>query len=134
MEDSTFSERRPPCRLMYAMVAVLSMRISTYLPRKHLLRQFKARCTASNSRQLMCQCSWGPVQNPDTASPLNVAPPAGGGGIRVNHRMPGDLFQGHSPKKRKVSPWGEGLAADRCDSDPVPRCQTHLGTQPWGQC
>ncbi len=39
-----------------------------------LLRWFKARYTASNSRQLICQCSWGPVQTPDTASPLNVAP------------------------------------------------------------
>ncbi len=41
---------------------------------KRLLRRFKARFTASNSRQLMCQCSWEPVQTPDTASPLNVAP------------------------------------------------------------
>ncbi len=67
-------ERRPPCRLMYATVAVLSVRTSTCSPRKRLLRRFKARCTASNSRQLICQCSWGPVQTPDTASPLNVAP------------------------------------------------------------
>ncbi len=78
-------ERRPPCRMMYAMVAVLSVRTSTCSPRKRLLRWFKARCTASNSRQLMCQCSWGPVQTPDTACPLNVAPPALGGGICVNH-------------------------------------------------
>ncbi len=67
-------ERRPPCRLMYATVAVLSVRTSTRSPRKRLLRRLKARCTASNSRQLICQCSWGPVQTPDTASPLNVAP------------------------------------------------------------
>ncbi len=69
-------------------------------PHKRLLRRFKARCTASNSSQLMCQCIWGPVQTPDTASPLNVAPPALVGGNRVNHSLPGDLFQGHScPKK-----------------------------------
>ncbi len=67
-------ERRPPCRLMYATVAVLSVRTSTCSPHKRLLRRFKARCTASNSSQLMCQCSWGPVQTPNTASPLNVAP------------------------------------------------------------
>ncbi len=67
-------EHRPPCWLMYATVAVLSIRTSTCSPRKRLLRRFKARCTASNSRQLICQCSWGPVQTPDTASPLNVAP------------------------------------------------------------
>ncbi len=67
-------ECRPPCRLMYAAVAVLSVRTSTCSPRKRLLRRFKARCTASNSRQVICQCSWGPVQTPDTASPLNVAP------------------------------------------------------------
>ncbi len=96
-------ERRPPCRLMYAMVAVLSVRTSMYSPRKCLLRQFKARCTASNSRQLMCQCSWGPVQTLDTASLLNVAPPALGGGICVNHSVPVNLFQGTScPKERKV--------------------------------
>ncbi len=57
-------ECRPPCRLMYATVAVLSVRTSTCLPHKRLLRRFKARCTASDSRQLMCQCSWEPVQTP----------------------------------------------------------------------
>ncbi len=45
---------------------------------------------------------------------------ADGRGIHVNHSMPGDLFQGHScPEKCKVWPQGEGLAAGRCDLDPV---------------
>ncbi len=112
-------ERRPPCRLMYATVAVLSVRTSTCSPRKRLLRRFKARCTASNSRQLMCQCSWGPVQTPDTACPLNVAPQPLAEASRVNHSVPGDLFKGHScPKEWKVWPRGEGLAAGWSDLDP----------------
>ncbi len=68
----------------------LGVRTSMGLPCKRLLRWFKARHTVSNSRQLMYQCSWGPVQTPDTAKPLNVAPQP------ENHNMPGDLFQGHS--------------------------------------
>ncbi len=46
---------------MYAMAAVLSMRTSTCSPRKCLLRWFKARCTAGNSRQLMSVDVWIPV-------------------------------------------------------------------------
>ncbi len=34
----------------------------------------KAKCTAHSSRQLMCQSSWGPVQSPEPACPLHVAP------------------------------------------------------------
>jgi len=67
-------ERRPPWRLMYATVAVWSVRTSTCLPRNGSFRRLRARRTASNTRQLMCQCSWGPVHTPDTACPLYVAP------------------------------------------------------------
>ncbi len=34
----------------------------------------KAKCTANSSRQLMCQSSRGPVQSPEAACPLHVAP------------------------------------------------------------
>ncbi len=59
---------------MFTTVPVLSVRSSTCLPRKRPLRRFKARRTARNSRQLMCQCSWGPVQTTETASPSNMPP------------------------------------------------------------
>ncbi len=67
-------ERRPPLQLMFAMVAVLSVRTSTCLPCNGPFRRLRTRGTASNSRQLMCQCSWGPVHTPDTACPLYVVP------------------------------------------------------------
>ncbi len=77
----------------------------------------------------MCQCSWGPRPNPRHCKPVERSAPAGGGGIRVNHSMPRDLFQGHScPEKRKVWPRGEGLAAGRCDLDPV---SAALPRPPW---
>ncbi len=51
--------------------------------------------------------------------PVERGPPALGGGICVNHSVPGDLFQGHScPKKLKVWPRGEGLAEGWSDLDP----------------
>ncbi len=34
----------------------------------------KAKCTANSSRQLMCQSSRGPIQSPEAACPLHVAP------------------------------------------------------------
>ncbi len=105
-------ERRPPCRLMYATVAVLSVRTSTCSPRKRLLRRFKTRCTASNSRQLMCQCSWGPVQTPDTACPLNAAPqPLACKPQRAWRPVPGALL----PEGMKGLTTGEGLAAGWSD-------------------
>ncbi len=95
-------ERRSPCRLMYATAAVLSVRTSSSLPQKRPLRRFKARRTANNSRQLMCQCSWVPVQTPDTACPSCVA------------LQP--VVEGHyCLEKRKVLPRGEGLTAGWCD-------------------
>ncbi len=67
-------ECRPPWRLMYATVAVLSVQISTCLPCSSPLRRPSARCTANNSRQLMWQCSRGPIHRPGTAYLLYVAP------------------------------------------------------------
>ncbi len=47
---------------------------STCLPHNGPFTQLRARCTASNSRQLICQCSWGSIHTPDTACRLNMAP------------------------------------------------------------
>ncbi len=61
----------------------------------------------------------GTRPNPRHCKPVERGPPALGGGIHVNHSMPGDLFQGHSfPKEWKVWPRGEGLAAGWSDLDP----------------
>ncbi len=67
-------ERRLPWWLMYATVAVLSERTSTCVSCSSVLKRRRASHTASNSRQLICHCSWGPVQSPATACPLHMAP------------------------------------------------------------
>ncbi len=67
-------DRIPPSRLMYETAAVLSVRTSTCLPNSSGRNCRKAKCTAHSSRQLMCQSSWGPVQSPEAACPLHVAP------------------------------------------------------------
>ncbi len=59
---------------MYAMVAVLSVQTSTCLSCSSGLKQRRASHTASNSRQLICHCSRGPVQSPAAACPLHMAP------------------------------------------------------------
>ncbi len=67
-------ERRPPWWLMYTTVAVLSVRTSTCFSCSSVLKRRRASQTASNSRQLICHCSWGPVQSPTAACPLHMAP------------------------------------------------------------
>ncbi len=67
-------DRIPPSRLMYETAAVLSVRTSTCLPNSSGRNCRKAKCTAHSSRQLMCQSSRGPVQSPEAACPLHVAP------------------------------------------------------------
>ncbi len=57
-------DRIPLSRLMYETAAVLSVRTSTCLPNS----------SGRMSRQLMCQSSRGPVQSPEAACPLHVAP------------------------------------------------------------
>ncbi len=59
---------------MYDTAAVLSVRTNTCLLNSSGQNCRKARCTASSSRQLMCQSSRGPVQSPEAACPLHVAP------------------------------------------------------------
>ncbi len=67
-------DRIPPSRLIYETAAVLSVRTSTCLPYSSGRNCRKAKCTAHSSRQLMCQSSRGPVQSPEAACPLHVAP------------------------------------------------------------
>ncbi len=67
-------ERRPHWWLMYATVAVLSERTSICFSCSSVLKRRRAIHTASNSRQLICHCSWGPVQSPAAACPLHMAP------------------------------------------------------------
>ncbi len=67
-------ERRPPWWLMYATVAVLSERTSTCFSCSSILKRRRASHTAINSRQLICHCSWGPVQSPTAACQLHMAP------------------------------------------------------------
>ncbi|XDV32942.1 hypothetical protein PO909_003588 [Leuciscus waleckii] len=59
---------------MYATAAVLAVRTSTHLPFSGFFKRLRARRTASNSRQLMRQCRWGPIHTPDTVCQLYVAP------------------------------------------------------------
>ncbi len=67
-------ECRLPWWLMYATVAVLFVRASTCLSCSSVLKRHRASHTASTSRQLICHCSWGPVQSPAAACPLHMAP------------------------------------------------------------
>ncbi len=129
-------EHKLPCRLIYAMVAVLSVRTRTSLPQRRPLRRLKARRVASNSRQLICQRSWGPVHTPDTACLLYVAPqPVAEATVNTTacldtcsrdtlvfsyRSVPGYLLQGHScTKKRGICPWAEDFAAGRCNLNTV---------------
>ncbi len=63
-----------PSRLIYETAAVLSVWTSTCLPNSGGRNCRKAKCTAHSSRQLMCQSSRSPVQSPEAACPLHVAP------------------------------------------------------------
>ncbi len=67
-------ECRPSWWLMYATVAVLSERTSICFSCSSVLKRRRASHTVSNSRQLICHCSWGPVQSPAAACPLHMAP------------------------------------------------------------
>ncbi len=67
-------DRRPPCRLMYETAAVLSVWTNTCLPNSSGRNCRKARCTANSTWHFICQSSRGPVQSPEAACPLHVAP------------------------------------------------------------
>ncbi len=129
-------ERKPPCRLIYATVAVLSVRTRTSLPWRRPLRRLKARRTASSSRQLICQRSWGPVQTPNTACPLYVAPqPVAEASVNTTACL--DTCSRGTPARRNEGS-DHGLKVLRQAgviwTRWVPRSHAHLGIRPWSQC
>ncbi len=103
-------DRIPPSRLIYETAAVLSVRTSTCLPNSSGRNCRKAKCTAHSSRQLMCQSSRGPVQSPEAACPLHVAPQS------VWQQYAGTLVLGAPrPVERQglSRGWGSGNTAGR---------------------
>ncbi len=114
-------ERRPPCRLMYAMCCPCG-------PVHACLVSFSwdgsspgiLPATLGN----WCASAVGGPSKPSTPKPVERGPPAGGWGIPCKPRHVWRPVAGHScPKKLKVWPRGEGLVAGWCDV----RCHTHVG-------
>ncbi len=99
-------ERKPPCRLIYATVAVLSVRTRTSLPRRRPLRRLKARHTTSNSRQFDMPTQLGTRPYPWHCVPVVRGSPAGGRGIREYHNMPGDSSRGTPARRNEGSVHG----------------------------
>ncbi len=68
--------------------------------------------------------------------PVERGPPALGGGICVNHSVPGDLFQGTPARRNERSDHGVKVwrQAGVTWTLSVPLCHAHLGTRPWSQC
>ncbi len=110
-------ERKPPFRLT---VAALSVRTRMSLPRRRPLRLLKARRTASNSRQLICQRIWGPVHTPDTACPLYVAPqPVAEASVNTTACLE-TCSRGTPARRNEGSVHGlKVFAAGRCNLNPV---------------
>ncbi len=129
-------ERRPPWWLMYATVAVLSVRTSTCLSCSSPLKRRRASHTASNSRQLICHCNRDPVQSPAAACPLHMAPqPMAEASVDTTTCL--DTCPRGTPARRKARSdhgpkvWRQdGVTETRY----VPRRHAHLGTRSWSQC
>ncbi len=126
-------DRIPPSRLIYETAAVLSVRTSTCLPNSSGRNCRKAKCTAHSSRQLMCQSSRGPVQSPEAACPLHVAPqPVLEASVVTT--VCRDTCSMGTPARRKARSV-QGLRERRhCWEIPtrsVPRRHAHLGTREW---
>ncbi len=64
---------RPPCRLMYETSHSVVGMDQHVLALQEQQEPPKARSTANNSRQLMCQSSRGPAKDPVVTCPLHVA-------------------------------------------------------------
>ncbi len=129
-------DRIPPSRLIYETAAVLSVRTSTCLPNSSGLNCRKAKCSAHSSRQLMCQSSRGPVQSPEAACPLHVAPqPMLEASVVTT--VCRDTWSRGTPARRKARSV-QGLRERRhCWEIPtrsVPRRHAHLGTRECSQC
>ncbi len=96
----------------------------------------KAKCTAHSSRQLMCQSSRGPVQSPEAACPLHVAPqPVLEASVVTT--VCRDTCSRGTPAHRKARSV-QGLRERRhCWEIPtrsLPRRHAHLGTRECSQC
>ncbi len=128
-------ERRPSWWLIYAMVAVLSVRTSTCLSCSSDLKRRRASHTASNSRQLICHCSRGLVQSPAAACPLHMAPqPMAEASVDTTTCL--DTFTRGTPARRKARS-DHGLKVwwqDKVTKTRYMQCRhAHLGTQSWSQ-
>ncbi len=85
--------RRQPCQLMYEMVAVFNYADQHILAKQQQQPdRHKASSTAKSSRQLMCQSSRSPVQNPEAACPLRVEHQTALEAFIVTNDMPRHLF------------------------------------------
>ncbi len=111
---------------------MLSIRTRTSFPRRRPLRRHRARSTASNSRQLVCQRSWGPVHTPDTACPLYVVPKPVAEASMSNTACL-DICSRATPARR-ICLRAESSAAGRCNLNPVstalPRPPRDLAIEP----
>ncbi len=94
----------------------------------------KGRCTANSSMQLMCQSSRGPVQSPEAACLLHVAPQPMLEASVVTITWQNTCSKGTRPVESKVHPWAEGAVTLLCDVHPkctaVPCPSRDLGVQP----
>ncbi len=126
----------PPNWLIYKTAAVLSVRTSTCLPNSSGWNCGKARCTVHSSRQLMCQSSRGPVQSPEAACPLHVAPQPVLE-LSVVTTVCRDTCSRSSPARRKARSV-QGLRERRhcwvMFTQSVPWRHAHLGTRECSQC
>ncbi len=124
-------DRIPPSQLMYETAAVLSVRTSTCLPNSSGRNCHKAKCTAHSSRQLLCQSSRGPVQSPEAACPLHVAPqPVLEASVVTT--VCRDTCSRGTPARRKARSVQELRERRHCWVIPtrsVPRRHAHLGTR-----
>ncbi len=126
----TFSRRFYPKRL------TLHLSYSFYILSALGRNCRKAKCTAHSSRQLMCQSSQGPVQSPEAACPLHVAPqPVLEASVVTT--VCRDTCSRGTPARRKARSV-QGLRERRhCWEIPtrsVPRRHAHLGTRECSQC
>ncbi len=129
-------DRIPPNRLIYKTAAVLSVRTITCLPNSSGRNCREARCTVHSSRQLMCQSSRGPVQSPEAACPLHVAPQPVLE-VSVVTTVCQDTCSRSSPAHRKARSV-QGLREWRhwcvMFTQSVPQRHAHLGTRECTQC
>ncbi len=127
-------DRIPPIRLMYD--TVLSVRTNTCLPNSSGRNCRKARCTASSSRQLMCQSSRGPVQSPEAACPLHVAPQPVLEASVVTTTCRDTCSKGTPARRKARSVQGLKERRHSCVmfTRSAPRRHAHLGTQECNQC